>query len=277
MSNHFEILYRTLSRSVQNFKTIWRSCHKLRWNEISQDLRLRWVSEGHHSLNNSLLWMCRHTSFKTSTPITTTTQPSTVLLIRLRCDENLSVWLRSTRNVIVKARTCCKPLIHAVAHCRLDTLQVDGNGSDLTDDNSCTDWVLTHWGRDKMANIFQTIFPNAFSINETIWISIKISLKFVHKGPINNIPALVQIMAWRRPGDKPLYEPMMVSLLTHICATRPQWVNTVASSDIWPQVVWYADAWLWNHNYPKYRQTDSLSYHLQEEYNSYKRCLRTGV
>ena len=33
-------------------------------------------------------------------------------------------------------------------------------------------------------------------------------------------------MAWRRLGDKPLSEPMMVSSLTHICATRPQWVNT---------------------------------------------------
>ena len=42
---------------------------------------------------------------------------------------------------------------------------------------------------------------------------------------INNIPALVQIMAWRRPGDKPLTEPMMVSLLAHICVTRPQWVK----------------------------------------------------
>ena len=51
------------------------------------------------------------------------------------------------------------------------------------------------------------------------------SLKFVPKGPINKIPALVQIMAWRRPGDKPLSEPMMVRLLTHICVTRPQWVN----------------------------------------------------
>ena len=47
-------------------------------------------------------------------------------------------------------------------------------------------------------------------------------LKFVPKGPINNIPALVQIMVWRRPGDKPLFEPMMVSLLTHIRVTRPQ-------------------------------------------------------
>ena len=32
-------------------------------------------------------------------------------------------------------------------------------------------------------------------------------------------------MAWRRPGDKPLSEPMMARLLTHICVTRPQWVN----------------------------------------------------
>ena len=47
------------------------------------------------------------------------------------------------------------------------------------------------------------------------------------KGPIDNIPALVQIMAWRRPGDKPLFEPIMVGLLTHICVTRPQWVNKI--------------------------------------------------
>ena len=54
-------------------------------------------------------------------------------------------------------------------------------------------------------------------------------MKFVPKGPINNIPALVQIMAWSRPGDKPLTEPMMVILTTHICVTRPQWVNTSRS------------------------------------------------
>ena len=28
-------------------------------------------------------------------------------------------------------------------------------------------------------------------------------------------------MAWRRPGEKPLSEPMMVKLPTHICVTRP--------------------------------------------------------
>ena len=61
-------------------------------------------------------------------------------------------------------------------------------------------------------------------LNENIWIAINISQSFLLKGPIDNIPVLVQIMAWRRPGDKPLSEPTMVSLLTHICVTRPQWV-----------------------------------------------------
>ena len=34
---------------------------------------------------------------------------------------------------------------------------------------------------------------------------------------------MVQIMFWRRPGDKSLSEPMMMSSLTHICVTWPQW------------------------------------------------------
>ena len=57
---------------------------------------------------------------------------------------------------------------------------------------------------------------------------IKISLWFVPKSPINNIPAFVEIMAWRHLGDKPLSEPTMDSLLTHICVTRPQWVRLYA-------------------------------------------------
>ena len=61
-------------------------------------------------------------------------------------------------------------------------------------------------------------------LNEDVLISLKIPLKFVPRGPINHIPALVQIMAWRRPGDTPLSEPMLVFVPTHICVTRPQWV-----------------------------------------------------
>ena len=58
-----------------------------------------------------------------------------------------------------------------------------------------------------------------------IKISIKMSLKFFPRVRSNNILALVQIMAWRRPGDKPLSQPNFVSFLTHICVTRPQWIN----------------------------------------------------
>ena len=43
-------------------------------------------------------------------------------------------------------------------------------------------------GRQFADAIFQCIF-----LNENVWISIKISLKFVPEGPINNIPALVQM------------------------------------------------------------------------------------
>ena len=42
-------------------------------------------------------------------------------------------------------------------------------------------------------------------------------------------------MAWRRTGDKPLSEPRMESLLTHICVTRPQWVNTLNADPVYVQ------------------------------------------
>ena len=86
-------------------------------------------------------------------------------------------------------------------------------------------------GRHFPGDILKCIF-----LNENVWISLKISLKFFPKGPINNIPALVLIMAWRRPGDKPLSEPMMVRSLTHICVTRPQWVNSIVIFSVYPEI-----------------------------------------
>ena len=82
--------------------------------------------------------------------------------------------------------------------------------------------VISPWknGSHFADDIFECIF-----LNENAWISIKIPLKFVPKGPVHNNPALVQIIAWCRAGDKPLSEPVMVSLLTHICVTWPQWVK----------------------------------------------------
>ena len=76
-------------------------------------------------------------------------------------------------------------------------------------------------GRHLADDTFKRIF-----LNENTWISLNISLKFVRQGLINNIPALVLIMAWRRPGDKPLSEPMLVISPTQICVIRPQWVKS---------------------------------------------------
>ena len=81
-------------------------------------------------------------------------------------------------------------------------------------------------GRHLPYDIFKCIF-----LNENASIALKISLNFVPKVRINNIPALVQIMVWRRPGNKPLSEPMMVNLLMHVCVTRPQWVNGLSDNN----------------------------------------------
>ena len=98
--------------------------------------------------------------------------------------------------------------------------------SSMTED--CNEWTIVSVntlrpgqnGRYFIDDILKSIF-----LNENIWILTDISLNFVPKGQINNIPALVPIMAWRRRGHKLLSEPMMVSLLTHKCVTRPQWVK----------------------------------------------------
>ena len=85
-------------------------------------------------------------------------------------------------------------------------------------------WVNTLRLRQSCSHFADGIFKCIFS-NENVWISLKISLKFVPMVQINNIAVLVQIMTWRQPGDKPLSQPMMVSLLMHICITRPQWIK----------------------------------------------------
>ena len=104
-------------------------------------------------------------------------------------------------------------------------------------------------------DIFKWIF-----LNENVWITINISLKFIPRGPINNIPTLVQVMAWRRPGNKRLSEPMMVRLPTHICVTQPQWVNTLRATqngcfyadDISKCIYFNENIWILNKIPPKY-------------------------
>ena len=121
-----------------------------------------------------------------------------LIIIEVLSESTFSGWILYTKHGWWHLWSCCYlnwlPLFN--------TLRPRQNGCHLAD------------------NIFKCIF-----LNENVSVAIKISLKFVPKGPINNIPALVQIMAWRRLDNKPLSEPMMVSLPTHICVTRPQWVK----------------------------------------------------
>ena len=95
-------------------------------------------------------------------------------------------------------------------------------------------------GRHFADDILKCIF-----LNENVWISINISMRFVPSGPINNVPTFVQVMAWRRPGDNPLSEPMMVRLPTHICVTRWMvytkdycldfhWIDFITRGQFWP-------------------------------------------
>ena len=74
-----------------------------------------------------------------------------------------------------------------------------------------------------MAAIFETIFSNTYSSMKMKMFEFRLDFtEIVPNVPINYIPALAQMVAWRRPGYKPLSEAMIVSFLTHICVTRPQ-------------------------------------------------------
>ena len=68
---------------------------------------------------------------------------------------------------------------------------------------------VDYWGWDKMAAIFQMTFWNAFFFMKMLKISIAISLKLVSQGPVINISALIQIMAWCQPRNKSSSESMI--------------------------------------------------------------------
>ena len=109
-------------------------------------------------------------------------------------------------------------------------------------------------------NILKCIF-----VYENVWISIKISLKFVPSGPINNISVSVQIMAWYRQGDMPLSEPMVVSLLMHICVT----VNMVVVDD-W-ELFWQQD--IGNHHDDIGRSQHAKSVPMNESNEVTRGCI----
>ena len=75
-------------------------------------------------------------------------------------------------------------------------------------DNCFNSSSLGQNGRHFADNTFQCIF-----MNEKLCIFIRITLKFVPKGLIDNESALVQVMDWHCAGDKPLPEPMMTQFI----------------------------------------------------------------
>ena len=150
------------------------------------------------------------------------TQPRWVNIYIVELSMTLSCYkggVSIMRIPIIKTKQSWDRLIHTFGN--LNTLRPRQNGRHFADDT------------------FKRIF-----MNENIEISIKISLKFVPKGSINSIQALVQKMAWRRLGDKPLSEPMLFSSLTHICVTWPQWVKVMRR---YLAKSWIYDIWVDNH------------------------------
>ena len=152
---------------------------------------------------------------------------------------------------------------------------------------------LRQKGRHFADDIFKCIF-----LNENLWILLKISLKFIPKVWIHNIPALVQIMAWRQPGDKPLSEPIIAyfaevymhhsasityykvnwsvpsqylnqwllvywciyaSLLMHICITRPHWVKELKDINLFHFHLWLTNRKWYPGSHYWYCYTDTLS------------------
>ena len=114
-------------------------------------------------------------------------------------------WLGAVRQQVITCANVDLYLCHHMASLGLN---------ELTHCNTLTRQNRHHFADDRFKCIF---------LNENLLSLIKISLKFIPMGPVNNIPAFVQIMAWRWSGNKSLSEPVMIILLMHISVTWPQW------------------------------------------------------
>ena len=64
-----------------------------------------------------------------------------------------------------------------------------------------------------MATILADDIFKWISLNENCRIPIQISLKFVSKSPVENKPALIQVMAGHWTSAEPLPEPMLTRFI----------------------------------------------------------------
>ena len=88
-------------------------------------------------------------------------------------------------------------------------------------------------------------------LNKNIWISNKIWLECIPWGLIHSVSALVQMMAWRHPGEKPLSEPMLTQFTDayrfksqDIYAALgkdeliPAWMSSHRPSKTWDEIIY---------------------------------------
>ena len=108
-------------------------------------------------------------------------------VIKKLCDRNdggIGSWMHQQLNPII-----CDPGSLAIQHTKL--------------------LLLTHLPLNKMAATLADDNFKFIFLNENDRILIPFSLKFVSRSPIDNTPALVQVMAWCRTDDKPLPAPIL--------------------------------------------------------------------
>ena len=112
---------------------------------------------------------------------------------------------------------CCQATSHYLSQCWPRSMSPYG----VTRPHWVNSLRLQQNGCHFANNIFKRIF-----LNENCYILIKISLRFISKGSINNMLALVQIMAWCQIGEKAII--WTNHSLVCWCITEAQWVNWLA-------------------------------------------------
>ena len=212
--------------------------HLSQYNQEFPQLFCFWIEWKHNDivqLKMFLNWM--KAQWRCSTQNVSELNESTMTLFNSKC-----FWIEWKHNDVVQLKMLLN-WMKAQWHCSTQNVS-EFNESTMTlfnsvqpSDANMHNFINTLRPRQNGRHFPDDSFKWIF-LNENVWTSIEASLKFVAKGPINNIPALVQVMAWRRPGDKPLSEPMMVSLLTHtvmslleapsLIEAPPKWVCTLS-------------------------------------------------
>ena len=84
-------------------------------------------------------------------------------------------------------------------------------------------------------------------------------------------------MAWRRPGDKPLSEPMMARLPTHICVSRPQWVNVFLLWKRTPRPLMWKPYLTWIHRLICFKDPAWINWVFMEQTHFFLRYINVFI